>query len=398
MSAAAGNNDRQGGHDERDRDSHERACIISASRFKPVITCWKRPGSKGHGRSCDDARAMKRTSSPASLEREKAVDHALDCLYAIARRESVFRLYDGHLLLALALAASTSRSRGLRRKATAMGRERARRWMTRWPRIRPRLDADSVLQQVIATDAVGRLGLTARRIQRDLRAVIAHIPTSALLYFHPAREDVPTDVPAECACGNYEPRGRRTCTTCGRRLKLLDPYEVWYYALTNAYFCERQGMPLSVRPADLLSKVSGLRPYPAAGTSRHYQAVYAATHIVYVLNDYGEARLSSRVLPRERAFLAASLQSALDRREPDTVAEIVESLLALGASDTSPLVRAGRAFLLATQRSDGGWGDADEYGRFHTAWAAIDALKDHAWKRRKITGDRKQFSAGGCAR
>jgi hypothetical protein len=193
------------------------------------------------------------------------------------------------------------------------------------------------------------------------------------------------DVPAECVCGTFAPRGRRTCATCGRRLKLLDPYEVWYYALTSAYFCERQGMPLRVRPADLLRKVSDLRPYPAAGTRRHYQAVYAVTHIVYVLNDYGEARLSPRVLRRERAFLAASLRPALDRREPDTVAEIVESLLALGVSDTNPLVEAGRTFLLATQRPDGGWGDeADEYGRFHTLWAAIDALKDHAWKRRKI--------------
>ena len=320
----------------------------------------------------------------APLEREKAVDRALDCLYAIARRESVFRLFDGHLLLALALTASTSRSRGLRRKATAMGRERAGRWMARGPLSRPTLDADSVLQQVIASDAVGRLGLPARRIQRDLRAVIARVPISALLYFDPAHEDVPMDAPAECACGTFGPRGRRTCATCGRRLKLLDPYEVWYYALTNAYFCERQGVPLPVRPADLLSQASGLCPYPAAGTRRHYQAVYAVTHIVYVLNDYGEARLSPRALPRERAFLAASLQPALDRREPDTVAEIVESLLALGVSDTNPLVEAGRAFLLATQRPDGGWGDeADPYGRFHTIWAAIDALKDHAWKRRR---------------
>ena len=348
----------------------------------------------------DSASLLPRSTRPpaSALERERAVHHALDCLYAIARRESVFRLYDGHLLLALALAASTSRSRGLRRKAAAMGRERARRWMTRWPLIRSRLDADSVMQQVIASDGASRLGLMPRRIQRDLHAVIARIPASTLLYFDPAREDVPMDVPAECACGTFAPRGRRTCATCGRRLKLLDPYEVWYYALTNAYFCERQAMPLRVRPADLLRKVSDLRPYPAAGTRRHYQAVYAVTHIVYVLNDYGEARLSPRVLRRERAFLAASLRPALDRREPDTVAEIVESLLALGVSDTNPLVEAGRTFLLATQRPDGGWGDeADEYGRFHTLWAAIDALKDHAWKRRKIgpvptAGGRRSYS------
>ena len=109
-----------------------------------------------------------------------------------------------------------------------MGRERARRWMTRWPLIRPRLDADPVMQQVIADDGAGGLRLTARRIQRDLPAVIAPLfPLRTLLYFDPLRE-VPMDVPAECACGTFGPRGRRTCATCGRGLKMVDPYEVWY--------------------------------------------------------------------------------------------------------------------------------------------------------------------------
>ena len=287
--------------------------------------------------------------------RERAVHRALDCLYAIARRPSVFHVYDGHLLLAFALTATTSRSAALRHKARAMGRERARYWKTRWPVVHPRLDADSVLQQVIALDAAGRLGLTARRIPQDLRAIVARYSTAALLYFDPKREEVPATLP-------------------------VDPYEAWYYALTNAYFCQRQAMPLGARPADVVKCLGRLLPYPAAGTPRHYQAVYAVTHIVYVRNDYGETRLSPRALPRERAFLRASLAPALERREPDTVAEIVESLLALGALAADPLVAAGRRFLLATQRGDGGWGDrGDGYGRFHTIWAAIDGLRDHAW-------------------
>jgi hypothetical protein len=104
------------------------------------------------------------------------------------------------------------------------------------------------------------------------------------------------------------------------------------------------------------------------------------THLVYVLNGYGAMRLPSRRFPRERAFLAASLQPALNRREPDTVSEIVDSLLGLGVPDARPLIRKGRTFLLETQQADGGWGDeGDDYGRFHTIWAAIDALRDHAW-------------------
>jgi len=313
------------------------------------------------------AAAARRRSSSATLTpgtlrlanfaigRERAVHRALDRLYVIAKRGSVFRTYDGHMLMAFALTASTSRSRALQVKARAMGRERACYWMERWPVICPRLDADSVLEQVIASDATNRLGLNTRRIQHDLRATVKRYSTKSLLYFDPKRQHVPTDLAVE-------------------------PFEAWYYALTNAYFCARQAMPLPVSPGDLLKLLPGLLPYPPAGTPHHYQAVYAVTHIVYVHNDYGERRLSSGTFRRVRAFLKASLGPALERQEPDTVAEIVESLLALSVPDTDPLIEVGRAFLLATQRADGGWGDrVDGYGGFHTIWAAIDALRDHSW-------------------
>jgi hypothetical protein len=116
---------------------------------------------------------------------------------------------------------------------------------------------------------------------------------------------------------------------------------------------------------------------------------------VYVLNDYGNLRLRSRVLRAERAFLVASLPAALQRREPDTVGEIIDSLLALGMPDTRPLIMDARSFLLDTQRADGWWGsEGGDYGRFHTIWTAIDGLRDHAWTapslstRRAFTGIR----------
>jgi hypothetical protein len=105
---------------------------------------------------------------------------------------------------------------------------------------------------------------------------------------------------------------------------------------------------------------------------------------VYVLTDYGNVHLSSRLLRAERAFLEESLPAALARREPDTVGEIIDSLLALGMSDTHRLIVAARAFLLDTQRADGGWGGGGgDYGRFHTIWTAIDGLRDHGWKTRR---------------
>ena len=71
-------------------------------------------------------------------------------------------------MLALALIANNSRSDALRRRATAMGRERARHWMRRWPVIRARR-TPIPLQHVIASDAAGRLGLATGRIQRNIR-------------------------------------------------------------------------------------------------------------------------------------------------------------------------------------------------------------------------------------
>ena len=158
-----------------------------------------------------------------------------------------------------------------------------------------------------------------------------------------------------------------------------------HIALTSAYFCQRQAMPVQVRTEDIMRQLVHLRPYPEPGTRDRYQAIYAASHTVYVLNDYGRARLSSRLLPLERAFLERNMSWALAQGEPDTVGEIIDSLLALGVADRHPLIVAGRTLLMDTQQADGGWGDeADDYGRFHTLWTAIDELRDHAWPGRGL--------------
>ena len=332
-------------------------------------------------------------ASATAARRFQAVERALDLLYAIARRESVFSIYDGHLLLAFALIATTSRRASLKRRAMAMGRERADHWAMRWPSTRTELNPDTALQQVIALDAASRLGLGFRHVTRDLRAVIRRSSIPSLLYFDPTIDDPPGDIPDECRCGRSNPRGQRVCAACGRRLRLLSPYTVWYYALTSAYFCERQEMELGVTPGDLLQCLPRLRPYPAAGARHHFDAIYAVTHTVYVLNDYGNLRLRSRALRAERAFLGASLPAALQRREADTVGEIVDSLLALGMADTHRLIRAARAFLLDTQRADGGWGaEGGDYGRFHTIWTAIDGLRDHAWRTTRSLITRRAFA------
>jgi hypothetical protein len=212
-----------------------------------------------------------------------------------------------------------------------------------------------VVDEICASYAAEQLGIAHPRIRRDLEAAAARCSPQDLLGFDPRSGRIPSDAT----------RSR---------------YEAWYVALINIYFCERWGLRLPVGYSDVMKLLPVLLPYPQP-RSRHFRdAVYAATHIVYTLNDYNRSRLPARLVRRERALLKASMPWALRRGEADTVAEIVDSLAGCGVADTDPLMVKGRAFILEQQRADGGWGDLDDdYGRFHSVWTCIDGLRDYEW-------------------
>ena len=90
-------------------------------------------------------------------------------LHAIAHRPGTFAEYGGHLLLAFSQIATTSSGTALRRAALALGRERTRAWQGAWSETRCRLDADTVLNEVIASYAAERLGVPHDAIRSDLR-------------------------------------------------------------------------------------------------------------------------------------------------------------------------------------------------------------------------------------
>jgi len=313
----------------------------------------------------------------------RAARRGLELLRQLAGRNSTFAKYGGHLLLAFYFIAATSRDAALRRRALTAGRERARYWKRQWYRRRRRFDAAMVMDEIGASYAAEQLGVPHRRIRCDIEAAAARYPAQELLGFDPRSGAIPRNVPEDCECGAGNEAGRRRCRKCRRRLTNRSRYEVWYYALINVYFCERFGLALPVGYADVINLLPALRPYPRPG-SRHYRdAVYAVTHIVYTLNNYNRSRLPPPLLRRERAFLKASMAWAIKRREADTVAEIVDSLAGCSVDDADARMRSGRAFILAQQREDGGWGDEDhDYGRFHSVWTCIDGLRDYAWRGR----------------
>jgi hypothetical protein len=107
--------------------------------------------------------------------------------------------------------------------------------------------------------------------------------------------------------------------------------------------------------------------------------VFRATHVVYVLTDYGRLRQREEDAPATLAYLRRVFPDALAARDVELVAEIVDVWRCLGRDETdSPLVREGTVFLLETQNEDGSWGPGaeleDPYEAAHHTWCAIMGL------------------------
>jgi hypothetical protein len=129
-----------------------------------------------------------------------------------------------------------------------------------------------------------------------------------------------------------------------------------------------------------------LRPYRArpgdAGREFH-DAVYAVTHVVYTLNDYGQFKLSPRLLPQEFEFLKANLRAAIAADDADMLGEFMDALRAFGVTTSDPLMRAGMEYYLTHQNPDGSWGEREEkdiYMRYHPTWNAVAGLSEYSWR------------------
>ena len=171
---------------------------------------------------------------------------------------------------------------------------------------------------------------------------------------------------------------------------MMTRYQVWYYSLTRAYCAETYGITLGAGYVEILKWLPSLRPYPTgrrAASLDFADAVYAVSHLIYTLNDYGVYRLSPRWLPEEYEFLKTNLERAVALDDADMMGEFLDSLMAFGLTDRHPLIRLGRDFLLSRQNADGSWGDADSedlYARYHPTWAAIDGLREYRWRGRGV--------------
>lgn len=322
--------------------------------------------------------------------RDSAITRGLDFIYRFGSKQQCFADYGSYLICCFALLAATSRTPKLRR----LGRDRAEEFIRRWSRLHQSLpvnaDADRLLEFVLVRYAQCRLGSRDSADAAAISEVVRKLSASDLIGFEPKEEPPPDDLPFPCDCTFQNQRGRKTCKQCKRRLRMRSRYRVWMEALANTYVAERSGVPFGATYGDVLKWRRSMRPYPIIGQADEdlvREAIYAVTHVVYTLNDYGTHQLSPHWLPEEFAFLKANLEAACARDDSEVLGELLDSLKAFGLHASHPLIVRGTEYLLAKQNKDGSWGDPDEENirtRCHTTWTAIDGLRTYAWRQQRL--------------
>jgi hypothetical protein len=324
-------------------------------------------------------------------------------IYKTALDERNFEQYGGDYLWCFYSVGASVKDAGLRRLARRMGRERARAWRREHRALPGDADAVTLLDFAFGNDAADSLGVgDGGRLKAQLRRAAEGFKAEDFMLFDPAGEPPPVDVPGSCEFdATLSPRGSKACRRCGRPLKMRSRYDIWYDALITAYTGERAGVRLGAAYADVLKWLPSLRPFrgrEGGANAEFYDTVYAVTHVVYTLNDYGQYRLSPERLPQEFEFLRSNLHEAIAQDDADMLGEFMDSLRAFGLMENDPEMRAGMEYLLQRQNADGSWGDVRErdiYQRYHPTWNAVAALSEYSWRGYGLSSaGRKALRAG----
>jgi hypothetical protein len=316
------------------------------------------------------------------------VRRGAEFLLRFARRPRHFAEWGSDFLNYFSVVADTAADAGLRRWARAEGAGLAWRWRALNPSAAGEADPEIIFDLAYGSLYADSLGVRDRAMRARLRESAARFSARDFLWFDPAAEPPPADVPEQCLCGLWNERGRKTCAGCRRRLSMSTRYLVWYVALIRTYMAARYGVSLGATYADVLRWLPALRPYPAARSDADFvDAAYAVTHVVYTLNDYNVYGLRPGWLPHEFAFIKSQAAGAVGAGDAEMVGEFLECLKCFGLGARSPVVRAGTDFLLATQNADGSWGDTrtdNTYANYHPTLAAAGGLTEVRWRATRL--------------
>jgi hypothetical protein len=330
-------------------------------------------------------------ASEQKPDRAVAIKRGLDFIYRFGSVSDNFEQYGSYLICCFALLGATASDRKLRELGRSQCHKLARRWLRMHRTVPSDVAPDLLFDFILTRYALMRIGVKDQLLTDKLRLAAEKFSARELLSFDPLSEPPPEDVPFPCECGLKNRRGRKSCIKCRRRLQIQGRHRVWMEALANTYVAGRCGIRFGARYADVLRWLPEIRPYPVgadANEESFREAIYAATHVVYTLNDYGMYQLSSRWLALEFAFLKASVAPLCLSRDVELLGEVLDSLKTFGLQASHPLIKRGTNYLLTTQNSDGSWGDPDcddVATRCHTTWTAIDALRECAYRGERLS-------------
>lgn len=289
-------------------------------------------------------------------DRERALRHGLDFLFAQASRPEVFHDWGHDLLSAFVNLGKTSGDREFSDLALRMGHERALEWHREHPRVPAHADADEIADLVYGYDAAASLGVPDEEMRRALRAAAARFSAVDYLGFDPPREPPPAK----------------------------DRYDVFQDALIVTYTGDHYGVTLGAHLADVLRWLPLVHPYPprSSGEDAYYHSLYTVTHVVYTSNGYNTNRLAPRCFPLEFAYLKDNFPQAVADRDPETLGEYMDTLQSFGLAPAHPWIRRGVEYLLSVQNPDGSWGDTgekDPYVRYHSTWTGLNGIQSFRW-------------------
>ena len=88
------------------------------------------------------------------------------------------------------------------------------------------------------------------------------------------------------------------------------------------------------------------------------------------------------------------------RVDAELLGEFVDSLRSFGISESDAGLSNSVEYLLSSQNPDGSWGDIskqDVHTQYHTAWTAVDALREYDWQERAVWPEsvRRWLQSGG---
>lgn len=155
----------------------------------------------------------------------------------------------------------------------------------------------------------------------------------------------------------------------------------------NAAYGDRFKVGFQLKDILLFLKSRSLTPYGEYGDTGNRMAqdhAYLATHMAYVLNNYGRIRLSEKDAPFLFKYLRDNYDAVLALEDIELVGEFIDVFRSMGyTSATDSMVRTGTRFLLQAQNEDGSWGrwwdEEDPYDAIHYTWCAMAGLRDRTF-------------------